>query len=161
MLCPDGDHEVKVRWNASAGERFCPTHGCALRSLPKKRSTGRRSESAAETRARQAFNQTVCAYPCFFQRYREGHVCDYPLDAHHLVPKQFLRQRLGDRPEEELLEVLYNPLIGAPLCRAAHNSVESRADHIFWDELSADCVRFVTALPAFVLIRLETESPRR
>ena len=37
LWCPDGEHEVKVRFNGPAGERFCPEHGCGLRKLPKSR----------------------------------------------------------------------------------------------------------------------------
>lgn len=163
LWCREDDgHLVTVRMQPSPGERYCPDHGCPLVPMPKERKpagVGRR-ESSAETRARQAFNRAVCEWPCFFQRHREGHTCAYPLDAHHLVPKQFLRLRL-ELPEDELLEVLYNPLIGAPLCRSAHNAVEARADFIYRDELSPECLRFVASLPSFVLIRLEEQCPSR
>lgn len=50
--CPDGEHEVKVAFQPTAGERNCPKHGCALLPLPKK--TGRQlgaDRSDAETKA--------------------------------------------------------------------------------------------------------------
>lgn len=165
LYCPEeGGHPVNVRFQPSAGERFCPEHGTPLRTAdPSKPRTSQRigrKESAAETRARQRFNRVVCEWPCFFRRHRDGHRCTYPLDAHHLVPKRFLRQRLV-LDEAELLEVLYNPLIGAPLCRAAHDAVERGAERIYFEELSAECVEFVGSLPDFVLLRLEDDCPHR
>ena len=35
LHCPEGDHQVKVGFKPTAGERFCPEHGCPLRPLPK------------------------------------------------------------------------------------------------------------------------------
>lgn len=162
LYCPEDDgHLVKVGFKPSAGERFCPDHGCALRAAaPKRRGSGR-SESEAERRARMSFNRAVCEWPCFFQRHREGHHCTFPLDAHHLIPKQFIRQRLEVPDEAELLAVLYHPLIGAPLCRAAHEAVERGGDRIYWEELSEECIRFVAGLPEFMTLRLEEECPKR
>lgn len=147
--CPEGEHEVKVAFQPTAGERDCPTHGCALRPLPKK--AGRQlgsDRSSEETKARQRFNQEVRASACFYsevieaggEKRRRGHVCTYPLDAHHLVEKQWIRRELGDLPEDELLEILYNPAIGAPLCRAGHEGVKRLRIH--WHELSDECKLF-------------------
>jgi len=145
--CPDGEHEVKVAFQPTAGERDCPKHGCALRPLPKK--AGRQlgaDRSSEETKARQHFNQEVRANPCFYsemldgERRRRGHECTYPLDAHHLVEKQWIRREFGDLPEDELLAILYDPRIGAPLCRAGHEGVKRLRIH--WHELSDECKLF-------------------
>ena len=169
LYCPEGDgHVVMVRFQPSAGERFCPEHGRHLLSadFSKPRSGLSRASKPTETpehrRARDAFERAVCAYPCFFQRNREGHVCSFPLDAHHLIPKQFIKQRL-DLPEDELLAILFHPLIGAPLCRAAHDAVERGTDRIYWDELSPECIQFASppSLPEFMALRLEKECPKR
>jgi hypothetical protein len=150
-----------------------------------------RRESAAEKRARLHFNETVKAWPCWFKLHRpcdvcggEGqassaitgdrvfwcstcdgtgqHVCSGRKDAHHLVPKSFLRQRFeAVLPEEEFVAILFNPKIGAPLCRKAHDAIESGRDRICWEDLSDDCIEYVSSLPDFVLMRLELESPKR
>jgi hypothetical protein len=156
LYCPEG-HEVKVRFQPTAGERFCPEHGCPLRS-PQRQRSGGKSESGAERRARMAFNRAVCEWPCFFQRHREGHHCSFPLDAHHLVPKEWIKREL-DLPEDELIAVMYNPLIGAPLCRGAHQSVEARTQFIYFNELSPECIEFCERHG--MLGRLEIESPQR
>jgi hypothetical protein len=145
--CPDGEHEHKVAFRARAGERRCPIHGCDLKPLPRK--TGRAlgaDHSAAETRARQRFNDEVRDHQCFYgeeigvEKRRRGHVCTYPLDAHHLVEKQWIRREFGDLPEDELLAILYAPAIGAPLCRAGHEGVKRLRIH--WHELSDECKLF-------------------
>lgn len=90
------------------------------------------------------------------------HHCGYPKDAHHLIPKDFIRQRFrGITTEEQLLVVLFNPLIGAPLCRKAHDSVEAGSDRIWWEDLSDECLEYVSSLPDFMLLRLELECPKR
>lgn len=145
--CPEGEHAVKVAFKPTAGERRCPEHQCDLKPLPKKpgRALGA-DRSAAETRARQRFNDEVRANPCFYservdgEARRRGHVCTYPLDAHHLVEKQWIRREFGDLPEDELLAILYSPQIGAPLCRAGHEGVKRL--RIRWHELSDECKLF-------------------
>lgn len=145
--CPDGEHEEKVAFQPTAGERNCPKHGCPLRPLPKK--PGRQlgaDRSAAETKARQHFNREVRARSCFYadtiegEKRRMGHECTYPLDAHHLVEKQWIRREFGDLPEDELLAILYDPRLGAPLCRAGHEGVKRLRIH--WHEISDECKLF-------------------
>jgi hypothetical protein len=90
------------------------------------------------------------------------HHCSGPKDAHHLIPKNFIRQRFrGLLPEDELLEILFNPLIGAPLCRKAHDAVEAGSDRIYWQDLTDECLEYVGSLPDFMLLRLERECLKR
>ncbi len=91
------------------------------------------------------------------------HHCRGPKDAHHVIPKDFIRQRFrGLISEEELLAILFNPLIGAPLCRyGAHEPVEKGTDRIYWQDLSEECLEYVGSLPDFMLLRLELECPKR
>jgi hypothetical protein len=149
LYCPDGEHEVKVAFNPSPGERWCPDHeGVHLQPLPKKASNGFRSraESPARRAAREHFNRAVKRHRCFYSAYRspdgkprrEDHHCIYPLDAHHIITKQWIETNYADLPEDELLEILFDPRIGAPLCRAGHENVVSL--HIYWDEVSAECI---------------------
>ena len=148
LYCPEGQHEVKVAFNPSPGERFCPDHdGAHLRPLPKKASRGFRAqrETPARRSARERFNRAVKQHGCFYSSYRtedgkprrKGHRCSYPLDAHHIVTKQFIERNYADLPEDELLAILFDPRIGAPLCRAGHENVLSL--HIYWHEVSKEC----------------------
>jgi hypothetical protein len=145
--CPDGEHKQKVAFQPTAGERRCSVHGCDLRPMPKKpgRALGA-DRSDAETKARQRFNREVRDKECFYseridgEARRGGHVCTYPLDAHHLVEKQWIRREFGDLPEDELLAILYAPQIGAPLCRAGHEGVKRLRIH--WHEVSDECKLF-------------------
>jgi hypothetical protein len=89
------------------------------------------------------------------------HHCTHPKDSHHLVPKDFIRQRFRTLPEPELLSILFNPLIGAPICRKAHEAVESGNDKIYWQDLTEECLEYVGSLPESVLVRLEIECPKR
>jgi hypothetical protein len=151
-----------------------------------------RRETAAERRARDHFNDVVKSWRCWFSKHRPcglchgggeirshagygatwmtcfecggvgKHNCTYPKDAHHLIPKDFIRQRYrGIASEEKLLAVLFNPLIGAPLCRKAHDAIEAGSDHIYWEDLSEECLEYVSGLPDFMLLRLERECPKR
>jgi hypothetical protein len=148
LWCREGEHEVKVAFQARGGERWCPTHPTSyLQPLPKKStSTLGRDKSAAEIKARQHFNREVTGERCFYSEQidgesrRKGHVCTYPLDAHHLVEKQWIRREFGDLPEDELLAILYNPAIGSPLCRGGHENVKRLRIH--WHEVSDECKLF-------------------
>jgi hypothetical protein len=147
LWCLEGEHEVKVAFQPSAGERFCPTHGVHLQPLPKKPSgLGARRESTEETAARQHFNREVTAERCFYseeiggEKRRPGHECTYPLDAHHIIEKQWIRREFGDLPKDELLAILFVPAIGAPLCRGGHENVKRL--RILWHEVSDACKLF-------------------
>lgn len=90
------------------------------------------------------------------------HHCDGPKDAHHLVPKDFLRRMFkAVLPEPEFVAILHNPKLGAPICRKAHEAIESGKDRIYFEDLSDACLEYVSTLPDFVLIRLENECPKR
>jgi hypothetical protein len=147
LWCPEGEHEVKVAFQPSAGERYCPQHNVHLQPLPKKPSgLGMRQESSAETVARKRFNDAVKAERCFYseridgEARRRGHVCTYPLDAHHIVEKQWIRREYGDLPEDELITIVFDPRIGTPLCRGGHENVKSL--RIYWHEVSDECKLF-------------------
>ena len=154
LYCNVGDHEVKVSSQRHRGERFCPEHpDCELRQLPKKKGTRASiKNTAAYGRANQAFNAVVCSERCYFgdlteegDPRRPGHTCRYPLDGHHLVSKDWILQHFADLPLRDLLAILFDPRIGAPLCRVAHDQVEysSAPDTcIYFDELRIECIEF-------------------
>lgn len=156
LYCPDGEHEIKVRFNPVPGERWCPEHGCALSKLPKSGLSDQqtaREGLPGEKAARSRFRQVVTARPCFFldiddfgERRRPDHVCTYPLDAHHIIPKGWIKRELSMLPADELVELAWNPLIGAPLCRGAHEAVERGVADIYWHELNPDLRSLVEQL---------------
>ena len=129
-------------------ELQCPQPDCGLRADPKMKQGGgfkADNESAARKAARQHFNAAVLRHGCFYSAYRsptgkprrEGHVCDYPIDAHHMVEKSWIESNFADLPKDELLRILFDPRIGAPLCRSGHEGVKTLL--IYWDEVSEDC----------------------
>lgn len=111
-----------------------------------------RRETAAERRARQHFTSVVAGSDrfCFFadvteagDRRRPRHVCDGPLDAHHLIAKSWIQRYFGDLPEDELLAIKYAPIIGCPLCRCAHDALPANlkpGDRVFFEELDPDLI---------------------
>lgn len=146
------------------------------RSAPMKRRRPRPETSAAKA-ARLAFNDNVAAKPCFFADFTEAgeprrpdHVCDDgPLDAHHLIEKQWIKRYFGDLPEDELLEILFATIIGCPLCRSAHEPVTRKTARIYFEELDPDLIDFCERIDQryagqrrpSILARLEVECPRR
>lgn len=167
LYCRCGAKPYRTRrFNVDSDEWTCTECGGRRSTTdpakPRKQLGGSSSsdESRSETEARQRFNEIVCSWPCFFKVHRKGHQCAGRKDAHHLVPKDWIRnQHLSDLPEDELLRVLYAPIIGAPLCRAAHVVAEARTDFIFWEELDPECIEFCQRHG--MVGRLELESPRR
>ena len=156
LFCRDGEHEVPVRFNPVPGERFCPEHGCSLVPLPKSSPSRKpqREGLPGEKAAKARFRLVVTKKPCFFldtdefgERRRPDHVCTYPLDAHHILPKGVLRQELN-LPPKELVEVMWNPLIGAPLCRGAHEAVERGLADIYHDELNPALIAYCEGFDA-------------
>ena len=71
-----------------------------------------------------------------------SHVCSPPKDAHHLVRASWIKCNFADLPEAELLAILYSPLIGCPLCRAAHDPVTAKTQRIYFNELTPECIEF-------------------
>jgi hypothetical protein len=179
LYCREGKHEVKVGSQRHGGERNCPDHpDCELRPLPKKKNTRSAIKSTvAYQRAVSSFNAAVCRERCFFadddqegNPRRPGHRCRFPLEGHHLVSKDWIFQTFGDLPLPELLAILFDPRIGAPLCRTSHDLVEySTAPDacIYFEELRFECVEFCEAIDAkypgrpSMLERLKLENPER
>jgi len=152
--------------------------GAPLTRTSSLRST-RRRRTRAEIEACEAFNVEVCEErSCFFATTkppyghprRPGHECAGVLDAHHLIEKQWIRRYFGDLPEDELLAILYAPIIGSPLCRdSAHEAVGRRMDYVYFDELEDDLIdfcirtdeRYAADWRPSILGRLEVECPKR
>lgn len=91
------------------------------------------------------------------------HHCSGEKDAHHVIKKQFIRRMFqAVLPEPAFVAILFNPRIGAPLCRyGSHEPVEKGQARIYWEDLSEECIEYVGSLPDFMLIELERQCPKR
>lgn len=177
LYCTQGKHEVRVGSKKHRGEMQCPEHtDCQLRDKPKKQNTRSAIKTTRQYQgANRIFNNQVCACRCFFadndeedNPRRPGHTCRYPLDAHHLVSKDWIWQTFGDLPLNELLAIMFDPRLGAPLCRTAHDLVTySTAPDacIYFEEIRFECIEFCEAIDAkypgrqSMLERLRLENP--
>lgn len=150
-----GPHKLPLIYEKALGRSSSPAKPKPRKPLKR---TGRR-ETPAEKKARERFNEVVLSWPCWSRKSRkrqkrsagatntefnneavERHICRGPGDAHHLVEKQWIRRTFSDLPEAELLAILFDPRIGAPLCRAAHDNIKT--ERIYFDELTPECVDF-------------------
>jgi hypothetical protein len=161
--CPTG-HRWRSKFQPSPRELFCKDCGeCAFPSLLAK-STGPGLKAIPETQAEREihgrFSDLVTEWGCFFadridgRKRRPNHLCWGDIDPHHIVPVDYMEKQLG-LP----FDVMYDPLLGVPLCRVGHTEVEDRNDFIYWDELDPEAVDFCRKHG--LLPRLELESPRR
>jgi hypothetical protein len=132
------------------------------------RNNGRlRYQSDAESRAAEEFHQIVVSLGCWAKEKREGHVCTGHIQAHHVMEAQWWRRVFGDLPEEELIALVYDPVIGAPLCGGFHAGVTAKRETIHFHELDREliehCERLDLKYPGRgVLARLRLEcSPVR
>jgi hypothetical protein len=189
-LGANGRKPLRAVSEKRAAELAAGTAPAATRK-PLKRT--RRRETPAEREAREHFNTVVKSYPCWFRVTRpcgncsgagevetllEGdyakatcaacggdgrHHCSGERDAHHVIPKQFIRRMFqAVLPEPAFVAILFNPKIGAPLCRyGAHEPIERKQTRIYWEDLSEECIEYVGSLPDFMLIELERQCPKR
>jgi hypothetical protein len=163
--CPNG-HEWKAPGLLSP--RFdpavlqcpeCPARAETFANRKSGRSAGT-STSPLERDLHKRFTELVTEWPCFFsdkvdgQPRRPGHECWGRLDPHHLVPVDHMVKQLGLGPE-----IVFDPIIGVPLCRRAHDAVEIRSDFVYWHELDPECIAFCRKHK--LLSRLKIESPKR
>lgn len=178
--CRNG-HAWQGKSSLSAGfspaELRCPE--CGAGAEPKlKQSSGRRNavqagESPVIAEAHARFTALVTEWPCWFtdrvegKRRRPDHRCWGRRDPHHLIPASFIREHFGDLPDPELADILYAPIIGVPLCRAAHEAVERRSDYVYWHELDPELIDFCQRMDrrypdrSSLTARLRLESPER
>ncbi len=67
-----------------------------------------------------------------------AHHCDGPIDPAHLLPKQRLRAIAKDRypeDEERQYKMIWGPMNGIPLCRAAHHKLDNGFIRLSWEQL--------------------------
>lgn len=172
--CPAGSPYKTEGFQRQDHERDCPTCGTYLltgmeRNARKKASAnnGRlRYQSPQESAAFQAFHQIVTSFGCWAKRNRKGHVCSGRVEAHHLIERQWLRRIFSDLPESRLLELMYDPVIGAPLCSSFHAAITAKRERIYFEELDRELVEMAERLDVEypgrgVLARLGLECPMR
>lgn len=104
------------------------------RAKPRPRSKAGRRPSASEIAARAEFKVTVCSEPCI-GRLIPGHVCDGPLQAMHVVPKQTLKRR-------GLRHLVWDAANGIAGCYAIHRRHDNKTEQIDRALLPARCIEW-------------------
>lgn len=165
------------RFEAEPWEKHCPDCGSPALSGLSQKINGpglrRDAESDVLAEAHARFSQLVKEWPCWFswkiegERRRPDHHCWGPRDPHHLIPASFIREHYGELPDIDLADILYDPIIGVPLCRKGHQEVEARTAYIYFDELDDELIEFCIRKDGqypdcqSLLERLMFESPAR
>lgn len=85
----------------------------------------------------ELFKETVCAEPCIGSAI-PGHVCEPPLQAMHVVPKQTLRRRgLG--------HLVWDPVNGVAGCYRLHRRHDGAVDRVPRSLLPSRCIEWAVA----------------
>jgi hypothetical protein len=111
----------------------------AFVARPKPRRRGRTGSrpTTVEVEARELFKVTVCSEPCIGKGI-PGHVCDGPLQAMHVVPKQTLKRR-------GLRHLLWDAANGVSGCYAIHRRHDNKTELIPRELLPERCVEWARA----------------
>lgn len=72
--------------------------------------------------------------PCVM-RWEKGHVCEFPLQAHHVITQQQLKRR-------KLHHLLWDTDNGVPVCERAHRRHTLAVERISRDLLPAGALAF-------------------
>ncbi len=156
----EGKSSLSKRFHPS--ELRCPE--CGSQNEPKMKARSR-SEPPVVAEAHTRFSELVTEWPCWAKSHRRDHRCWGPVDPHHLVPAEWIRRTFADLPDDDLALILYEPVIGAPVCRAFHEALENRSEVIAWHELDDEaklfCQRIDEQHPGHQSMyeRLKVESP--
>ncbi len=106
------------------------------RPIIKRRRTLTRAERAYEREAQENFKQEVlrldlgkCVGSTAFG---SDHECDGPLQAHHAIKQAWLRTYVStlDWPNDQISDFLWDPNVGATLCRRLHDRHTSRFEPV-------------------------------
>lgn len=100
------------------------------RAKPRTKKHGKPSK--ADVSARENFKVVVCSEPCIGTEI-PGHVCDGPLQAMHVVPKQTLKRR-------GLRHLLWDPANGIAGCERIHTRHDLGVEKIPRALLPAACL---------------------
>jgi hypothetical protein len=104
------------------------------RAKPRRRSKAGKAPSPSMIAARAEFKTVVCSEQCIGTGIR-GHVCDGPLQAMHVVPKQTLRRR-------GLSHLRYDPANGVPGCYRIHRRHDNKTELIPRALLPERCIEW-------------------
>jgi hypothetical protein len=108
-----------------------------------------RRMSISEKEAREAWTLAVLAKRCGCSRvsgkrsYGNGGdnpvgdaLCDGPIDAHHIISKQYIKLKTYPAAPEAILDILYDPRNGIPLCRKHHQQVDTNYILLHEDQIA-------------------------
>lgn len=107
------------------------------RTKPRTKPKGPRKLPAAVRDAQEVFKVTVCSRPCIALEI-PGHVCEGPLQAMHVVPKQTLKRR-------NLGHLVWDPVNGVPGCYRAHRRHDNKVEQIPRELLPESAIRWAEA----------------
>lgn len=94
-----------------------------------------------EKQARDLFTKAVLAKGGCILDWVQGMPCNGECDAHHVIPKQRLRQ-LPYRSDLERIEIVWDPRNGVPVCRAHHFALSVGAWRFTPDRLPPEVGEF-------------------
>lgn len=104
---------------------------------PKPLKSTKRRTSKSDRAAAELFKQIVDAEPCIGEQI-QGHVCEFPMQACHVVSKQTLRKRgLG--------HLVYDPVNGVSGCYGIHRRHDNWIEKIPRHLLPARCFAWAAA----------------
>lgn len=129
---------------------------------------GRKAESAADRRAREAWTLEIVSRFCCELQALFDHDCDGPMDACHVIDKQFLKQMpkkerdaIGGPlfySDEELLPIVWDVRNGLSGCRAGHTRFDRPPRPVTYAQLPPAVIEF--AMDYGIEHRLEEMYPR-
>lgn len=112
--------------------RIQRTKPFVARAKPRKR--GRNGAPKVDRSVTELFKETVCSEPCI-GAVIPGHVCELPLQAMHVVPKQTLKRR-------GLRHLVYDPINGVCGCYSIHRRHDLAVEKIPRGLLPARCIEW-------------------
>lgn len=104
------------------------------RAKPRRRGRAGKRPTVAEISAREEFKTVVCGEPCIGAAI-PGHVCDGPLQAMHVVPKQTLKRR-------GLRHLVWDATNGIAGCYRIHRRHDNKTEYIPRALLPARCIEW-------------------
>lgn len=133
--------------------------------IVKRRRKQTRAEREAESVAQENFKSQVLGldrYRCIGSTvFASQHRCTGPLQAHHCIKQQWLRTHISslELSEAEIIEFIWNPLIGATACEELHSGHTSRLHPIPFHWLPNRVVDYCAALDPPLTHLLRREHP--
>jgi len=116
----------------------------------------RKPLSAAEKRAKEAYEETVLGRGNGCVMAPES-PCDGPLDAHHVLSKQFLKAHVSTLEEQAGLAIIWDPANGVKVCRKHHGLLTTKARRLTRAMVPQDVWDFAAANGLVWLLQRELD----